>query len=716
MGKTNDILLTAVITAHDEGLLAHKTMLSVFEGLQKVKDAGYKYEVIVHIDNGDETTKKYFQRYKDNGEVRIFENKFGDTGPSRNFSVKQANGKYVAFLDGDDLMSSNWFIKGIEILEQATAETIVHPEAVLTFGLDIKNNVLSIQKPSYDREKDTLILLGENRWCSVAMAKKETFEKFPYKRVGAGYGHEDYIFHVEASNAGINHAIAKETVLFYRRSDKSRLSSGVSSCVTIPYMDLFDFEAVKKLTKPVPKTTDERVKSRGYRLYKKIRNNNFLNFFITPVAKKTIKVLDKKQKKQTVPKFVKEEWININHIETQLYPHPWILRRVVFYDADKQTAVGRAYFEIAKQVHHKPNYVFIVPWLIRGGADKVLLNYIQALKEIYPDWKFTVIATVPTHNDWVDQLPEYVDFIDFGTVSESLPPVLQDMLFSRIITQLQCNKLHIINSEFGYDWARKHKDLVGAYYTLNVSLFCDEYIPGSNARGVFSYDDPYLLEILPVVNKVLVDNKTIVKKTCDHNGFNDDKFEINYQPIDQKEFSSPKEHKQKKQLKVLWASRIVPTKLPDLVAKIGTQINGKDIAIDAYGTFGQDMDTSVFNGISAIKYKGPYDGFQTIPTEKYDLFLYTAMSDGVPNVILEATAAGLPIIASNDGGVGEFVKDKKTGLLVKDYLKPDEYIEKMNYALNHQEELQQYVAAAQKLLLERHSWEKFVQTVKKDIG
>ena len=111
--------LTAAITVHDEGLVAHKTMRSVFEALNKLKEVGYTYEIIVHIDKGDEATVKYFERYKDNKNIRIFKNNFGDTGPSRNFVVENALGKYVAFLDGDDLISGNWYVEAIKMLEES---------------------------------------------------------------------------------------------------------------------------------------------------------------------------------------------------------------------------------------------------------------------------------------------------------------------------------------------------------------------------------------------------------------------------------------------------------------------------------------------------------------------------------------------------------------------------------------------------------------------
>ncbi len=48
----------------------------------------------------------------------------------------------------------------------------------------------------------------------------------------------------------------------------------------------------------------------------------------------------------------------------------------------------------------------------------------------------------------------------------------------------------------------------------------------------------------------------------------------------------------------------------------------------------------------------------------FDIFLFTSMTEGLPNVLIEAQAFGVPVISTAVGGVPEVVTDGKTGILV----------------------------------------------------
>src|SRR4029077_15105482 len=50
----------------------------------------------------------------------------------------------------------------------------------------------------------------------------------------------------------------------------------------------------------------------------------------------------------------------------------------------------------------------------------------------------------------------------------------------------------------------------------------------------------------------------------------------------------------------------------------------------------------------------------------FDVFLLTSRAEGTPNVVLEASLAGLPVVATAAGGTAETIDDGVTGFLVGD--------------------------------------------------
>ena len=48
-----------------------------------------------------------------------------------------------------------------------------------------------------------------------------------------------------------------------------------------------------------------------------------------------------------------------------------------------------------------------------------------------------------------------------------------------------------------------------------------------------------------------------------------------------------------------------------------------------------------------------------------DVFIRPSLSEGLGSAFLEAMAAGLPVVATNVGGISDFIKDKQTGLFCK---------------------------------------------------
>ena len=121
----------------------------------------------------------------------------------------------------------------------------------------------------------------------------------------------------------------------------------------------------------------------------------------------------------------------------------------------------------------------------------------------------------------------------------------------------------------------------------------------------------------------------------------------------------------------------------------------------------------MFSGIDTLEYRSGFNGLDSIDIEDYDCFLYTSFIDGLPNIILEVASKGLPIVASDAGGVKDFIKDKNTGILVSGD-DPSSYVKALEYIYNNRDSAKELAENASCLLKKRHSWDSFVKSIKED--
>jgi glycosyltransferase involved in cell wall biosynthesis len=131
-------------------------------------------------------------------------------------------------------------------------------------------------------------------------------------------------------------------------------------------------------------------------------------------------------------------------------------------------------------------------------------------------------------------------------------------------------------------------------------------------------------------------------------------------------------------IRLLTVSRIDPRKglrvLPEAVAALVA--DGHDVTIDIVGpTIGQigDLESdriaseAVRLGVGErVTLKGAVPLDQLMPLyQQYDMFvLPTQPGEGIPRVLLEAMAAGLPVITTNVSGIASLIEHERNGLLV----------------------------------------------------
>jgi glycosyltransferase involved in cell wall biosynthesis len=118
-------------------------------------------------------------------------------------------------------------------------------------------------------------------------------------------------------------------------------------------------------------------------------------------------------------------------------------------------------------------------------------------------------------------------------------------------------------------------------------------------------------------------------------------------------------------LKILWAGRFTRQKRPDVLARVAEHCPEHEF--DVFCTNPDSREASDYLGrlyhLPNLKFHGAYGSFEELAGRGYDAFLYTSGWDGMPNVILEAVASGIPVIAPDVGGISEMIREE-TGYLV----------------------------------------------------
>lgn len=92
-----------------------------------------------------------------------------------------------------------------------------------------------------------------------------------------------------------------------------------------------------------------------------------------------------------------------------------------------------------------------------------------------------------------------------------------------------------------------------------------------------------------------------------------------------------------------------------------------------------------------------------------DCFCLPSLKEGFGIVILEAMAAGLPVVATKIGGILDLIEDNKTGLLVEP--KNSEEISQAVFKIYSQPDFAQKLVQNAKINLERYNWQNIVQRV-----
>lgn len=722
----NKFDISVIVTAHHEGRLAHRTMRSLFTSVKYAKEKGLSTEIIVVMDKADKKTINYFNAYAD-AATMIKSADYGDLGLARNYGVEQASGKYVAFLDADDLFCSNWLYEGFVYLENRGKDIIIRPEYQIFF--EAKNHIWR-QISSTDHKFQIANLMEFNYWTMVCMTEKILLLKYPFESASAdsGFGYEDWFWNCQTLADGIEHHVVPETIYFVRSKNQGSLLTyyNQSNRLMRP-SKLFEPSHFSEFMQRESKDSGTPPHSL------KLSRTSILKNYAREYAQLSTKLLDslsprshlylartwkrikpKPGFKHGLPDWLISEWKAIHTIEPQLYPERQVISALPVYSVPR-SRIGGYYLKLCQLFGENVSHVFLVPWLKRGGADLVTLNYIEALVNYSLGNDVVVISTTNTDSPWEKRLPASSRFIEFGKICSSLSAEEQGKLLTRLLLQMAPKVVHNINSDLGYRIFMKYGRALRNISNLYVNSFCKDVTEEGKSVG---YPFMYLPDCFDFLKAVASDNQSFLDYLHETYAFDKQKMYVHYQPMQNSKRVQRENITPKTTLDILWAGRIDRQKRPDILIGIAGACQDLPFKFHVYGDSLLDVDvyTRKLKKLKNVTYYGSFDGFHSLPAELYDLYLYTSQWDGLPNVLLEAISLGLPIIASNVGGVGELIIPDKTGYLIEPYDDVDAYVNCLKRINNDKTQLNYITNNAYELVKSRHSWEKFVEELRRFPG
>lgn len=381
-------------------------------------------------------------------------------------------------------------------------------------------------------------------------------------------------------------------------------------------------------------------------------------------------------------------------------------------------SIGRHATAIVDAIPEGIRHLVVVPWLgLSGGSEKVTERVIALLREHYADGELCIFAPEQAFELPAEARTRFgVKIVAINDFAAELSQAERTYVFDRVMIERRPATVHCINSLTGWIAFREKGHLYRRDSNLYANIYSDIRLDDGMPVGFFWQ---FLPQMTDVFSGVFADNEAVIRRARECFGLTDEqmgRFHVIRTPIlgldgarapyrfaDMAPGPRPK--------RTLWMSRISVEKRLDVLQKVATET--PDRQFDIFGAVlkvAQKVDMSWTHRLSNVSYRGEFESLSDIVVEDYDSYMFTTRAEGMPIALLEAALLGLPIVAPNVGGIGEFIRED-TGWLVSGPDAVDEYRAALEHIRRDPAEARRRAEAARRLLVERHSWEAFSSTL-----
>jgi glycosyltransferase involved in cell wall biosynthesis/ubiquinone/menaquinone biosynthesis C-methylase UbiE len=371
-----------------------------------------------------------------------------------------------------------------------------------------------------------------------------------------------------------------------------------------------------------------------------------------------------------------------------------------------RTPLFEAWTKLFNSLERPYEYLVFIPWLTRGGADLVAVNALRAAIERHGSQSTLLVVADYDRMDAKDWLPPSTNMRVFSDLGFDLQHEDRVRLVETLIMTLRPKAILNINSHACWDTIKFKGGALSSMTDLYATAFCHDYTPDGQAVG---YVSSYFRACIPHLKKVYSDNANFINQLIQDYGLPATlrtRLANVPQPVpDAAEQRGFLIERKGGRLPILWASRLARQKNIELLIEIAGVAPTFQFDVYGQGELAERL-AQAQSRLPNLAAKGTFSAFEHLPTERYAALLFTSLWEGLPNTLLSAAAAGIPIIASNVGGISELVDDD-TGWLIRDFKDPQAYLEALEQVRKSPDEAQRRVERMLQRVRQRHTWGSF---------
>lgn len=314
-----------------------------------------------------------------------------------------------------------------------------------------------------------------------------------------------------------------------------------------------------------------------------------------------------------------------------------------------------------------------------GGADVVLKYCYAALKKTglsvgvisLGDVDYRVVDEHGINRD---------DVINLANVDEFSNPYLRSHLIYDIVVGSCCRQ--VVNLNCGALWAaiEDYGRIMAMKVSFSGFMFCDDRDGFGNVAG---YPARYFISTIRHLDALYVDSlnlKRILLQRAAGSRDIEGKIHVLHSPIEG-ELASTCAYVNSLAVRerpaIAWAGRFDEQKCPDLLRSIAERM--PDVDFYVWGKSVLSTRDYKLDSVTNIRLMGLYKEVEEIAAAQCDLYLYTSLWDGVPTILLRIQELGLPIVASDVGGVAEALPEVA---LIKGH-EPEDYVARIRHFLEN---------------------------------